>query len=174
MTVPGNPAIDTARLSLRPHELADFDALAAMWADPAVVRHIGNQPSTREESWARLLRYRGHWALLGYGFWAVRERATGAFVGEVGIADFRRDFETPLGVEAGWVLAAGAHGKGYATEAVSAALAWGKAHAATREVAALVDVGNEASLRVARKCGFAEVMRGHYRGDDCVVLRASL
>ena len=42
-------------------------------------------PATREEAWARLLRYAGHWALLGYGFWLVEDRTTGSFVGEVGV-----------------------------------------------------------------------------------------
>jgi RimJ/RimL family protein N-acetyltransferase len=168
------PTLETPRLSLRAHALADFDACAAMWADPAVVRYIGNRPSTREEAWARLLRYRGHWALLDFGFWAIVERATGAFVGEVGFAEFRRAIEPPLGVEAGWVLARDAHGKGFATEALGAALAWATAHVPVRVIDAVVDVGNAASLRVANKCGFVEVRRATYHGEELVILRAPL
>jgi RimJ/RimL family protein N-acetyltransferase len=174
MSLPAYAAFETPRLSLRPHELADFDALAARWADPVVVRYLGNRPSTREQSWTRLLRYRGHWELCGFGFWSVRERASGACIGEVGIADFKRDLDEPIGIEAGWVLAPEAQGKGYATEAVRAALAWGKTHAIGREVWALVDHDNAASLAVARKCGFAEVRRTTYQGVAAVVLRAPL
>ena len=168
------PTLDTPRLRLRLHELADLDACAAMWADPEVVRYVGGQPSTREEAWSRLLRYRGHWALLGFGFWALEERATGAFVGELGLADFQRSLEPSHGIEAGWALARAAHGKGYATEALRAAMAWGAAHAPAREVSAMIEPGNAASLRVAGKCGFREVARMTYHGDDVIVLRAPL
>jgi len=57
---PGSPpTIETARLVLGAHSAGDLDAFAAMWADLAVVRHIGGQPSSRQESWHRLLRHRG-------------------------------------------------------------------------------------------------------------------
>src|SRR4051812_27175804 len=106
------PAIDTDRLTLRVPRPEDFEDLAGMWADPIVLRYIRPKPLPREESWARFLRYVGHWSVLGYGFWIVRERSSGRFVGEVGFADFKRDLgghalgDTP---ENGWVLAAWAH-----------------------------------------------------------------
>ena len=81
---------------LRGHTAADLDAIAAMWADPEVTRHITGVPSTREESWARLLRYAGLWPLLGFGYWLVEDRATGRFLGEVGFANFQRDIEPVL------------------------------------------------------------------------------
>ncbi|HEY8041563.1 MAG TPA: GNAT family N-acetyltransferase, partial [Polyangiaceae bacterium] len=72
--------LDTGRLTLRGHGRDDLDDCAALWADPVVTRHIGGRPFTREEAWAKLLRYVGHWDLLGFGYWVVRERATGRFV----------------------------------------------------------------------------------------------
>ena len=59
------PRIETARLILRAHGAADLDAVAAMWSDAALVRHITGKPSTREESWARILRYAGLWPTKG-------------------------------------------------------------------------------------------------------------
>ncbi len=59
------PTLITERLILDAHRLEDFDDLAAMWADPAVVRYIGSTPRDKEDSWGRLLRYIGHWKLLG-------------------------------------------------------------------------------------------------------------
>jgi RimJ/RimL family protein N-acetyltransferase len=168
----------TSRLDLRAHTLADFEPLAAMWADPEVVRYIGNRTSTREDSWARLLRYRGHWELLGYGFWAIEERATGEYIGDIGIGEYCRDIDAAFPVaiagEAGWTLVRAAHGKGYATEALEAVLAWARGNLAQREVSAIVDPDNQASLRVARKCGFVETGRARYRGDTIIVLRAAL
>src|SRR6185312_2505807 len=59
------PEIDTARLTLRAHTLADFDDYCAMWGDSEVTRYIGGKPFTREECWSRFLRQSGHWALMG-------------------------------------------------------------------------------------------------------------
>jgi RimJ/RimL family protein N-acetyltransferase len=162
------PTLDTDRLVLRAHVLADFDDSAAMWGDPAVTRHIGGKTSTREESWRRFLGFPGHWALMGFGYWAVRERATERYVGEVGVAEFRRELVPSIegSGEAGWVLAPWAHGKGFATEAVRAALAW-----YARPTACLIDEKNVPSLRVAAKCGYAEVARPVYHGTPGVLLR---
>ena len=104
---PSIPVLETPRLVLRGHALADFADSARMWADPQVTRFIGGRPSTEEEAWARFLRYPGHWALLGYGYWVVVEKATGGFVGEVGLADFRREMTPSFAgePEAGWALA---------------------------------------------------------------------
>lgn len=83
-----------------------------MWADPLVTRYIGGTPFSEEDSWARLLRYAGHWALLGFGFWAIEEKETGRFAGELGFADFKRDIHPPLEAtpELGWVLRSEIHG----------------------------------------------------------------
>src|SRR5690606_33908019 len=88
--------------------------------------YIGGRPFTHEEVWSKLLRYAGHWALLGFGYWVVREAPSGRFVGEVGYADFKRDFTPSLdgAPEMGWVLTPGAQGQGFAAEAVRAAMRW--------------------------------------------------
>jgi RimJ/RimL family protein N-acetyltransferase len=120
------PVLETERLKLRGHRLDDFPACAAMWTDPAVTRHIGGKPPSNEESWTKFLRYFGHWTLLGFGYWVVEGKATVHFAGEFGFADYKRNIEPPLnGPEIGWVLASQFHGRGYATEAVRAAVAQG-------------------------------------------------
>jgi len=165
------PALDTARLTLRAHTAADFDDVLAMWSDAAVTRHVGGRPATEEEAWARVLRYAGLWPLLGFGYWVVRERASGRFVGEVGLADFRRDLSPPLGdaPEAGWVLATWAHGRGFATEAVTAALAWADAALPSRRRVCIIAPENAPSIRVAERCGFRERARASYRGAETLV-----
>ncbi|GJG89142.1 N-acetyltransferase [Gemmatimonadetes bacterium T265] len=166
------PALDTARLILRGHTLDDVAECGAMWADPAVTQHIGGRPFSEEEVWARVLRYAGLWALLGYGYWLVRERASGRFVGEVGLADFRRDLTPALGgaPEVGWALATWAHGRGFATEAVRAALAWSDAYLRPARTVCLIAPANAGSIRVAAKCGYHEAARTTYKGADAIVL----
>jgi RimJ/RimL family protein N-acetyltransferase len=151
---------------MRAHRVDDFAACAALWADPGVVRYISGTPSTGEQSWSRLLRYAGHWTLLHYGYWLVEERDGGAFVGEVGFADYHRVIEPRLdGVpELGWVLAKPMHGKGYATEAVSAAIAWAEERLAPyRRIVCIIAPENAASIRVAEKCGFTLIAETTYQ-----------
>jgi RimJ/RimL family protein N-acetyltransferase len=160
------PVLETERLKLRGHRLEDFAACAAMWADPVVARYIGGKPLTEEESWTRFLRYVGHWALMGFGYWVVEEKATGSFIGEMGFANLKRNMEPSLGdtPEIGWVFASQAHGKGYATEAVRAAVAWGDLHFGQSRTACIIHPENLASIRVAEKCGYRELSLATYKG----------
>ncbi len=157
--------VETGRLILRPHGLADFEDSYAMWSDPEIVRHISGQPQTREAVWQRLLRYAGLWALLGYGYWAVFERDGGRFAGEVGVADFHRDIDWGTDApECGWVMASRAQGRGYASEAVAAALDWRDRTLAGDRTVCLISPDNSASLRIAAKCGFRPFRDVDYHG----------
>jgi RimJ/RimL family protein N-acetyltransferase len=165
------PLLETQRLKLRAHGLGDFTASAAMWADPQVTQFVGGKPFTEEESWTRLLRYVGHWALLGFGYWVVEEKQTGKFLGEVGFADYKRDLEPSLKgtPEIGWALASQAHGKGYATEAVRAAAAWGEVHFQKARTACIIHPENIASVRVAEKCGYRKSQSTTYKGKPTLM-----
>ena len=165
------PTIETARVRLRAHELQDFRDSAALWADPIVTRHIGGQPLSQEDSWSRLLRYAGHWHLLGFGYWLAEDKVTGAFLGELGFADYKRDLQPSLnGIpEAGWVFAPSAHGKGYATESLQAILEWGKRNLASSRTTCLIAPENSASIRVAEKCGYQEGVRTTYKGKPTTI-----
>jgi RimJ/RimL family protein N-acetyltransferase len=172
------PTFCTARLRLRPHHREDFAASCALWSDPNVTRFIGGRPFTREEVWARLLRYTGSWHWLGFGYWAVDEISSGQFIGELGYAQNEREFEPPLTLldpaglpmpELGWVLAPQFHGKGYATEAVRAALAWGDVHVAASRAFCIIHPDHSASIRVAEKCGFLEISRPFYQTDPTIL-----
>jgi RimJ/RimL family protein N-acetyltransferase len=158
---------------MRAHAAADFEECAAMWADPLVVRHVGGQAFSAQNVWSKILRYAGLWPLLGFGYWAIEERRSGRFVGEAGFADFKRDVRPSLdgAPEIGWALAPWAHGVGFATEAVRAAVAWGDRHFGARPTVCLIHPDNLASLRVAAKCGYQEFARTLCGGDPTILLR---
>lgn len=166
------PTLSTARLILRPHRQDDLDASTAIWSDPLVTRFIGGRPFTREECWGRLMRYVGHWAWMGFGMWAVEERATGVMIGDVGFMRARRAMTPSYDdiPEVGWAFAAGAHGKGFATEAVRGALHWGDAQFGRSRTWCIVAPDNAASLRVAAKCGYVETARAIHSGAPVIVL----
>ncbi|MBF7996533.1 GNAT family N-acetyltransferase [Rahnella laticis] len=162
------PVLETERLILRGHRVEDFDDIAAQWADPAVVKYIGGTPSTREASWSRLLRYPGHWQMLGFGYWIVFEKHNGAeraFVGEIGLADYQRDITPSLNgmAEMGWVVSPKFHGKGYASEAAQAVLNWAGA-SLDRQLCCIIEPEHQASIRLAEKCGFVAQTDTTYHG----------
>jgi len=165
------PALETARLRLRAHRLEDFPAFVAMWADPIVARYIGGKPLTEEEAWTKFLRYAGHWSLLGFGYWAVEEKETGRFIGELGFADYMRDIQPSLGgtPEAGWIFSPAAHGKGYASEALGEALAWGEMRFAGGRTFCLIHPGNTASIRLAEKFRYQEVRGTTYKDRPAIM-----
>lgn len=166
------PVLTTVRLSLAAHATADFADMLATWQDPVVVRYFGGQPSTPEECWARLLRYGGLWPLLGYGYWRIRETATGRFVGEIGFAEFRRDVTPSLygSPEAGWVLAPWAHGQGLAREAAEAVFAWADAALDVKRTVCMIHPDNVASLALAAKLRFKAFADTDYKGRPAVLL----
>ena len=83
------------------------------------------------------------------------------------LKEFKRELEPPiLGFpEIGWVLAPHAHGRGYATEAVQAAVAWGDQHFGATRTVCLIHPENLRSIRVAEKCGYKELHRTTYKGQ---------
>jgi RimJ/RimL family protein N-acetyltransferase len=145
--------LETERLVLDLPMRADFEPMVAMWADPHTTRYVGG-PRSRNDVWMRLLGLRGGWALLGYGYWTVREKAGGRFVGTMGFADLEPPH--PCAPEAGWVFAGWAHGRGYAREALTAALAWFDTTLPGAACHCLIDADNAASRRLAEGHGFAQ------------------
>lgn len=166
------PTLETDRLRLRPHRVEDFDAYARMWADPLVLRFMGGQALTREQSWSRFLRQMGVWQCLGFGFFALEDRQTGEFAGECGFHDLHRDITPSIEgtMEAGWALVGPMQGKGLAEEAMRAALGWAALHGKGDRLTAIVNPDNTASLRVADKLGFRRFAEGAYNGKTAVLL----
>ncbi|MFS2222378.1 GNAT family N-acetyltransferase [Pantoea sp. B65] len=171
------PVIITPNLRLRAFTADDFAACQRLWAGEQVAEA---RRLNAEQVWSKLLRHLGHWQLMGYGYWALEVRSSGQFIGSVGLAYNRRDLPAHYAdlVEAGWTLLPEAQGKGYATEAARAVLAW-----ADQQLQAglfcIIDPDNLRSQALAKKLGFhfAEVAayghkavwlyrRGEYRQPD--------
>lgn len=165
------PTIETPRLLLRGHSDADFDAHCAFWADPEVVRFIGGRTFSREESWGRFLRHAGMWARMGFGFWAVTDRASGRYLGEAGFHDLKRDLSPSIEgtMEAGWALAPEVHGRGLGGELVGAILGWAAENRPGRRITCLIDPDNAPSIRLAERHGFHEFDRTAYHGAAVVL-----
>jgi RimJ/RimL family protein N-acetyltransferase len=170
------PTLETERLILRPHRLEDFDAYVEMWADPDVVRFISGKPADRETTWSRFLRHAGSWLHLGFGFFAIEEKATGLLIGDAGFTEARRVLTPSIEgtLEAGWVLMPTGQGWGYATEAMSAAIGWAQEAFAGRRLTCIIDPDNLPSIRVANRLGFSELARTQYQDGPIIVFERQL
>lgn len=165
------PVMETGRLRLRGAMLSDFDAILASRNSPEVMAQFGNKPVARDDCWRRFLVIPGHWVLHGFGYWIVEEKETGAFVGEVGLAEFRRDMTPSIEgtLEAGWILTPDHHGKGYGTEAVRATVAWARSHFPAMDITCIISPTNTASIALARKTGFVERVTADFHGEPVLV-----
>jgi RimJ/RimL family protein N-acetyltransferase len=148
------PRLETERLILRRWRDEDLDALAAMNADPEVMRHIGDgHVHDRAEAAAMLDRMRAHWTEHGFGRWAIERRDDSKVIGFVGTAFplFAKDFATIP--EIGWRLDRSAWERGYATEAAAAARDDFFRSTDFGRLIGLAYPENVASLRVMEKLG---------------------
>lgn len=156
----GPNQLKTARLLLRRWRETDHAPFAALNADPTVMEYFPDR-LTPAESDDLLARIEAGFATRGYGLWALEVRATGEFVGFTGLAvpSFNAHF-TPT-VEVGWRLARSAWGKGYATEAGLASIAFGFADAGLEEIVSFTSATNVRSRAVMERIGMT-----HDPADD--------
>ncbi len=146
--------IRTARLLLRQWREDDLEPFARLNADPEVMRHFPD-PLGREESDALAERARRHLDEHGWGLWAV-EAVDGSpfgFIGFTGLARPRFEAHFTPAVEVGWRLTREAWGRGYATEAASAALAVGFGDLGLEEIVSFTAVANDRSRAVMQRLG---------------------
>ena len=144
------PTLETERLRLRPLQGSDFEDYAALYADPEVAHFIGNGETwDRGRSWRHMAFAVGHWQLQGAGPWAVEEKASRTFAGIIG---FWEPATWP-GFELSWHLVRRFWGRGYATEAGGAALAYAFEVWRRDLVISLINPQNSRSIRVAERIG---------------------
>jgi RimJ/RimL family protein N-acetyltransferase len=142
--------IQTERLLLRAWRPDDFEDFARISADPEVMRYIASgQPATRSQAWRAMAVFVGHWSLRGYGLWATEERATGRFIGRIGLWNP----EGWPGLEVGWLLDRACWGRGLATEGARAALDYAFTTVGADHVISVIDPQNTRSISVAEKIG---------------------
>ena len=160
------PTLQTDRLILRMFRLEDFETYAQMLADPEVQRYLGDgKTASRAEAWRHMAMLLGHWQLLGFGLWAVEERASGALIGRIGL--FKP--EGWPGVELGWMLRRESWGQGLATEGARAALTCAFTEMNQPHIISMIRPENTASIRVAKKLGEQLEDRIDFRGDAALV-----
>ena len=151
--------LTTARLNLRPHDMADYPIFREFWMSERA-RHIGGPLRHDHEVWRQFAAERGHWELRGFGLWTLVSAATQQVVGWVGLQQ-PAHYDVP---ELAWHLTAASEGQGLAHEAAAAALAHGRASLGMTRVISYVSDANTRSLRLAERLGANVVERGSFAG----------
>ena len=148
--MPDIPVIETERLRLTALSERHFEQYSAMLADPTSTRFVGDgQPLDRMNAWRSMAMLIGHWALRGYGMWAVELKDSGEFIGRIGLMN-------PEGwpdLEVGWMLRPDFRHKGYATEGAQASLDFAFQRLGAERAISLIRAENSESERVARRLG---------------------
>ncbi|MEM7168941.1 MAG: GNAT family N-acetyltransferase [Pseudomonadota bacterium] len=146
--------IQTDRLLLRRWRDADREPFAAICADPAVMKFIGNgQPKSAAEASADIEKFEAEWEREGFGLFALELRETGDLAGFTGLSVPTFLPEIMPSVEIGWRLARNLWGQGLATEAAQAVLAFGLGILGIPGIVSICHVENESSRRVMKRIG---------------------
>ncbi len=155
--------LKTERLVLRAPVPEDAEALAPMYADPEVMRYVGDgRTLTRAETELSVRRMIERWEVDGFGLFTTVRRDDGVLMGRVGILVWnsetwepttRSQPSGPIEVEVGYTLGRAFWGRGYATEAAGAARDYALNGLGAERLIALIIHGNTASENVARKLG---------------------
>jgi len=152
--------LGTPRLRLRRWQEDDRVPFAAINADPLVMEHFPDCLSRRQSD-DLIEKIEAGFEAHGYGLWALELRATGEFLGFTGLAVPAFDAPFAPALEIGWRLATAAWGKGYATEAAQAALAFGFEQVGLAEIVSFTTVANVRSRAVMERIGMT-----HDPADD--------
>lgn len=145
--------IETLRLHIRAFEASDVDAMAKIYGDPEVMRHVCMGVLDHQGTTRLLEQYRRGQDEHGFSTWAVVEKSSNAVIGDVGFGLYQPTGEPELG----YTFAAAVWGRGYALEAAQACVDAAFAHLPHSRLVAKVEPENEASLRLAARIGMCTV-----------------
>ncbi|MFZ3566549.1 GNAT family N-acetyltransferase [Streptomyces sp. BH097] len=150
--------LETPRLILRRWREEDVAPMAAINADPAVMRWI-RDGSVRDEPQTRsgIRAWEREWESHGFGLFAVEIRSTGELAGFTGLSVPHYLPEVLPAVEVGWRLGRSHWGQGLATEAAAAAVRFGIEERGLKRIVSITQVGNDASERIMTKLGMRPV-----------------
>jgi RimJ/RimL family protein N-acetyltransferase len=146
---------ETARLRARTWTDADRAPFAALNADPDVMRYFP-APIARAASDASIDAWQAQLVERGWSNWAIEERASGTFIGFVGLSVPKRVLPCSPCVEIGWRLARAHWHRGYATEAALGALRVGFEQIGLDEIVSFTALGNRPSRAVMERLGMRD------------------
>ena len=145
--------LETERCVIRETTVDDVEDFYEIYKDPGITEHMEDLYPEKEREREYIREYiEKVYTFWEFGVWTVVERESGAVIGRAGVS-YREGFEDP---ELGFIIGVPWQRKGYAEEVCRAILTYGKDVLGFETVQALVEPGNEASLRLCSKLGFCD------------------
>ena len=153
--------LETARLIVRPWEERDSAPFAAVNADPKVMETLPAVMS-RAESDAMIDRIMDGFNERGWGWFVVKRKSDGAFIGATGldVPSFKASF-TPC-VELAWRQASGFWGQGYVSEAARACVGYAFEVLGETRLYAFTTPDNARSPAVMERIGMSRLAGGDF------------
>jgi RimJ/RimL family protein N-acetyltransferase len=152
-------------LTLRVFDVGDLVALAAIEADPEVMRYQVSGPRPKERVAMSIAWFIQLQEKQGFSLWAVELTKTGEFLGYCGLVAQNMGGRAEL--ELAFEFAKSHWHKGFATEAATEVRDWAFAHLNSNRIISIIDPSNIAAIRVAEKAGMRYVRNVEYAGKDC-------
>jgi RimJ/RimL family protein N-acetyltransferase len=158
--------VETDRLRLSPWLFEDFEIMHGLTVDDRMRTFLGPTPSSREDSFNRLMRSAGCWHYFGWGPFKAVDKNSGEVVGGLGLFRAMRDLGSDFDPfpEAGWTVRAQHWGTGFATEGMRAILDWFDREHGGRTVC-IISPGHTASERIAEKLGYRPIGLADYKDE---------
>lgn len=144
--------LETERCVVRELCLDDLDALFELYADGEIDKYTDSLYPYEEEKEFQRAYIENMYRYFGYGMWLVFSKETGKLIGRAGLE--HREYHHEIELELGYLIGTQYQGQGYATEICKAILEYAKVNAGFGRINTLIEVGNVASERLAKKLGF--------------------
>jgi RimJ/RimL family protein N-acetyltransferase len=141
--------LESERLRFRMFRVEDFPTYERWCQDIDIMRYLGGKTLDRNQAWRHMAYLLGQWELMGIGYYAIEDKATGTLVGRCGFTD------SPgwPGFELGWTIAPENQRRGFAIEAATRLMTLAFDVLQKPHVMSLIHPDNAPSRRVAEKLG---------------------
>ena len=130
----------------------DLDALFELYGDGEIDKYTDSLYPYEEEKEFQRAYIENMYRYFGYGLWLVFSKETGRLIGRAGLE--HREYHEEIELELGYIIGSKYQGQGLATEVCQAILEYAKENTGFERINALVEDGNDASIRLAEKLGF--------------------
>lgn len=155
----------TKRITIREMTVEDVKALYTIYQDPEVCQYVDRLEERVEDEEEKMRAYiRYAYGFFGYGIWGIFDESGTRLIGRCGIQNTTIDGEDEI--ELSYLLDRQYWGCGYGLECTRAVLRYAAEYLGIKRVVAVIPIGNERSIRLAKRLGMhyeKEVKRGEQR-----------
>lgn len=146
--------LETERCLVRETTPEDVEDFFRIYSEPSITKFMEGLYPDKEQEKEYIREYiKKIYTFYEFGVWTVVEKSSGSVIGRAGFS-YREGYDDP---EIGFIIGVPWQRRGYGEEICRGILDYGVGILGFREVNALVETWNEASLKLCDKLGFRAV-----------------